>query len=82
MKHKSLKSRPGAGKKREKLLAAERERFARNLGLMAGAEADVQVARDEGNKGHDGEGGGSRQRWAAIRRHIEENVERRDPDAG
>ena len=72
VRHKSLKSRPGAGKKREKVLAAERERFARNLGLMAGGDGE----------GHGQGESGSRERWAAIRRHIETNVERRVPDAG
>lgn len=35
--HKSLKSRSGAGKRKEKLIELERERFANNLALMARA---------------------------------------------
>ena len=34
-KQKSLRSRPGALRRKEKLLTAERERFAKNLALMA-----------------------------------------------
>ncbi|KAL9100795.1 MAG: hypothetical protein Q9163_003875 [Psora crenata] len=40
IKHTSLKSRPGAGKRKEKLMALERERFAKNMALMAAGSAD------------------------------------------
>lgn len=57
--HKSMKSQPGAMKKREKVAAMERERFARNLAeMMAGGEqrGGGGVVQD----GEGGEGGGER----------------------
>ena len=46
----------------------ERERFARNMALMAA-----------GPEGGGGAGGGSAERWAAVRGFIGRNMERR-PD--
>lgn len=78
IKHKSLKSRPGAGRRKEKLVADERERFAKNLALMAagsgtvsaGATPDVDMAGDRKEKG-------SADRWAAIRGFISQTMETR-----
>lgn len=80
IQHKSLKSRPGAGKKKEALVAMERERFARNLAEMC-AEPSIasqnatnggarSVERVEGERG-------SADRWAAIRGFICQTMERR-----
>ncbi|KAL9125912.1 MAG: hypothetical protein Q9217_004947 [Psora testacea] len=107
IKHKSLRSRPGAGKKKEKLVALERERFARNIALMAtrainpsgqekgnggdggsgtvmGKEGEMGVERDNivSDSNEKGEGGTSKARWAAIRRFIEQTMERRDAEQG
>ncbi|KAF2277894.1 uncharacterized protein EI97DRAFT_277177 [Westerdykella ornata] len=60
---KSMKSRPGAMKRKEKLERMERERFNANL---------VQLSA----------GRGTEARWAALRRHVEGNVERRGDFAG
>lgn len=60
---KSMKSRPGAMKRKEKLERMERERFNANL---------VQLSA----------GGGTEDRWAALRRHVEGNVERRGEFVG
>ena len=87
IKHKSLKSRPGAGKKKERLVAMERERFAKNLAEMSAGSASRDVAADGGMAvdGKEGEGtkGGSQDRWAAIRGFISQTMERRpDGEAG
>ncbi|KAL9074976.1 MAG: hypothetical protein Q9161_001906 [Pseudevernia consocians] len=90
IKHQSLKSKPGARKKKEKLAAMERERFARNLAEMAAgsssssssfsssqnATADGRMIIDGGREG-DGTRGGSADRWAAIRGFIRQTMERR-----
>ncbi|KAM0796899.1 ribosome biogenesis protein SLX9-domain-containing protein [Usnea florida] len=83
MKHKSLRSRPGAGKKKEALVAMERERFAKNLAEMcAGSSSASQdaVASGEGEGvvvGGVGAERGSADRWAAIRGFISQTMERR-----
>ena len=83
MKHKGLRSRPGAGKKKEALVAMERERFARNLAEMcAGSPSASQIAA-VGEEGGGVVGGavgaerGSADRWAAIRGFISQTMERR-----
>ncbi|CAF9908293.1 MAG: hypothetical protein ALECFALPRED_004372 [Alectoria fallacina] len=90
MKHKSLKSRPGAGKKKEKLVAMERERFARNLAAMASGSGSRDAALDGGmvvegkGEGEEGDGtkGRSAERWAAIRGFICQTMERRPEGEG
>ncbi|KAF6235245.1 hypothetical protein HO173_006439 [Letharia columbiana] len=87
IKHRSLKSRPGAGKKKEKLVAMERERFAKNLAQMAAgrvsvpgpADADGGVMIVDGREEGEGtkKGRGSADRWAAIRGFISQTMERR-----
>lgn len=82
MTHKSLKSQRGAGKKKEKIVAMERERFARNLAEMARGGGDGKMDVDENGGKEQGEreaekvGGGSAERWAAIRAFIRERMER------
>lgn len=79
MQHKSLKSQRGAGKKKEKIVAMERERFARNLAEMAQGGGDGKMDVEETGEVK-GEGqkveGGSAERWAAIRGFIRERMER------
>lgn len=83
MKHKGLRSRPGAGKKKEALVAMERERFARNLAEMCAGEPSASrngVAGGEGGGvavGGVGAERGSADRWAAIRGFISQTMERR-----
>ena len=77
MTHKSLKSRPGALKKKEKLAKMERERFEKNM---------VQMAKDnrslaEGVPASHGEEGSainntSSHRWAALRGFIVSTMDR------
>lgn len=52
----TLKSRPGASKRKEKVIASEIQRFGKNLALM-------QTAKSQSQPGHE--------RWEAIRKHIE-----------
>ena len=49
--HQSLKSRPGATRKKEAIVAMERERFARNLAEMAGSTTTATTAIATGKEG-------------------------------
>ena len=84
MKQKSLKSRPGALKRKERLLTGERERFAKNLALMAlepvneACNATSSQTSNAGNPGVAGPNDPSnsrRAKWAAIRAHVGRTME-------
>ena len=82
IKHKSLKSRPGAGKRKEKLVGMEMERFGRNLAELAAGRTNVVDGQQSGvveTEGQEGEavGATSRGKWAAIRGFIAQTMERR-----
>ncbi len=67
IKHKSMKSRPGAMKKREKLEKMERERFGKNMAqLTAGTPAA---------KATEGQQSATASRWAALRGFISQTME-------
>jgi hypothetical protein len=63
MKLKTLKSRPGALKRKQKMEESEKERFGKNLASMS---APAQTAADAG---------GSSDRWAALRGFIGQTLE-------
>ena len=83
MKHKSLRSRPGAGKKKEALVAMERDRFARNLAEMCAGSSSASQDPAASAEGEGVVGGavgaerGSADRWAAIRGFISQTMDRR-----
>ncbi|KAF8472808.1 ribosome biogenesis protein SLX9-domain-containing protein [Kalaharituber pfeilii] len=66
MKMNTIKSKPGAQKKKEKLLRDECERFGKNLAVMTTALA--AKARDKGET----------VTWAALRGFIENTMERKE----
>ena len=70
IKHRSLKSRPGAMKRREKLEKMERERFGKNMAQLVekkeGEAGEVVTAAERGS----GKGG-----WAALRGFISQTME-------
>ena len=72
---KSMKSRPGALKRREKIDNGERERFARNLAQMSGNKTEDK----EGNTAKVADGQQVHNRWAALRGFISQTMEQR-PD--
>lgn len=63
-------------------MAMERERFARNLAVMAAGAGKGVVGSGGGGGGMvvdgvgSGGGGGSRERWAAVRGFVRETMER------
>jgi Ribosome biogenesis protein SLX9 len=81
IQRKSMKSRPGAMKRREKVDRGERERFARNLGEMAGKgtrRTSGACRADEGEKGDQSRIVASQStgdRWAALRGFIAQTME-------
>lgn len=85
IKHRSFKTRPGALKKKEKLVAMEMDRFKKNMALMAAGSTirnqESEVGNEKMSETHELERnqGGSRERWAAIRSFISQTMERR-PD--
>ncbi|WEW61384.1 hypothetical protein PRK78_006874 [Emydomyces testavorans] len=74
IKHKSLKHKPGAMKRKERLDKIERERFAKNMAQMvtgleaatpASSAADAQTTRQAS----------SSNRWAALRGFISQTID-------
>lgn len=78
IKHKSLKHKPGAMKRKEKLDKMERDRFARNMNQMVAGlggagtvNADADADLDMGGSG----GASGSSRWAALRGFISQTME-------
>jgi hypothetical protein len=73
IKRKSMKSKPGAMKRREALDRTERDRFAKNLAQMAGKANPVtnSTANSVANVPD------SSQRWKALRGFIEQTMEKK-----
>lgn len=59
IQRKSLKSRPGATKRKEKLVKTEMERFNKNLAQLAGSNT----------------ASGVQDRWAALKSHVQSTME-------
>jgi hypothetical protein len=66
IQRKSLKSRPGATKRKEKLEKMEMERFSANL---------VQMANTSGTGTEKGGAGSIADRWAALKNHVRNTTE-------
>ncbi|KAK2814658.1 hypothetical protein FQN49_008121 [Arthroderma sp. PD_2] len=83
IKHKSLKHRPGAMKRKEKLDRMERDRFAKNMGqLAAGIKTDMDTTEvaststQVANGVNTSTGGDSTSaRWAALRSFISQTMD-------
>jgi hypothetical protein len=73
IERKSIKSRPGAMKRREKVDNGERERFAKNLAEMSGKK--MEGRREDGAKPENGRQ--AHDRWAALRGFITQTMEQR-----
>ena len=88
IKHKSLRSRPGAGKRKEKLVAMEMERFGKNMALMSAGSTKPEARKENGDAMAGIEGsqsqeenatkGSSAERWAAVRGFIAQTMEQRE----
>jgi hypothetical protein len=77
---KSLKSKPGALKRKEKLERGERERFGKNLAVILGGKVGGGESMDV--EGQGGEGGEKKReevvkgRFAALRAWVGTNMEK------
>ncbi|TID26909.1 Actin cytoskeleton-regulatory complex protein [Venturia nashicola] len=66
-RNKSLGSKPGVRKKRERIEREERERFGKNLAVLSMARP-----KDDGEAG--AATGGTSNRWAALRAHLNSSM--------
>ncbi|KAL8928148.1 MAG: hypothetical protein Q9208_001858 [Pyrenodesmia sp. 3 TL-2023] len=72
IKHQSFKSRPGAMKKKEKIIGMEKDRFNKNMAQMAAAGAsDPSQGGDASGVPH------TSTKWAALRNFIQQTMEQR-----
>ncbi|KAL8947433.1 MAG: hypothetical protein Q9183_007789, partial [Haloplaca sp. 2 TL-2023] len=75
IKHRSLKSKPGAMKKKENIIRLEKDRFNQNMAQLA------SMQQPNLDHGHKSSAGGAEQRsntsWATLRNFIQQNVEQR-----
>ena len=80
IRHRSMKSRPGAMKRKEALLNVERERFNKNMAQMASLDVDrAEVKKTEATAESNG---GSSGRWQALREFIQQTMEQRPDPKG
>jgi hypothetical protein len=83
IKQKSMRSRPGATKRKEKLEKMERERFGKNMAqLVAGrtqsvANTDTNNMQTEGGEGTQAQSTATGSRWAALRGFISQTLEQK-----
>ena len=78
IRHRSLKSRPGAMKRKEKLETMEKERFGKNMAQMVARTATASTTIVEGSEAVAANGrGASSNRWAALRGFIQQTMERK-----
>lgn len=79
IKRKSLKSRPGAMKRREKVDRGERDRFAKNMAQLAASRPTAQAGTESVNGSVKADGKAAipstSDRWAALRGFISQTLE-------
>lgn len=74
IKHKTMKSRPGAMKRKEKLEQMERDRFMKNLAQMTRIEANT-TSEAAASSESQAEPPPTSSRWAALRGFISQTME-------
>jgi hypothetical protein len=74
IKHKTLKTRPGATKRKEKLEQMERDRFMKNLAQMTQIEANGTTSAAASSDSQ-AEPPSTSSRWAALRGFISQTME-------
>lgn len=71
IKQKTLRHKPGALKRREKLEKVERDRFAKNMAQMSGLQPNAEGNSGEGNTVPNP----TASRWSALRNFISQTME-------
>lgn len=87
IKRKSLKSKPGAMKRREKLDKSERDRFAKNMAQLAPSGTtelggSIHTTADQSDQLASQQPPSTSQRWAALRGFISQTLETKPELAG
>ncbi|KAL8640443.1 MAG: hypothetical protein Q9228_002633 [Teloschistes exilis] len=80
IRHRSLKSQPGAMKKKEKIIRLEKDRFNQNMAQLTAMTAIYPSAVEEDDASHAmtaDNGGQIAHRWAALKTFIQQNVQQR-----
>jgi hypothetical protein len=80
VRHKSLKSKKGAMKKKERVVKGEMERFGASMARMSGMEEEATVQKAEEmdtttTQGDSQATKGTANRWAALRGYISSTME-------
>ncbi|WYZ42493.1 hypothetical protein EsH8_VI_000192 [Colletotrichum jinshuiense] len=83
VRHKSLKSRPGALKRKEKVVKGEMQRFGASMAALAsvsgapagGAASAMAVERTPEEDAQAAASNATANRWAALRKHISNTME-------
>lgn len=84
MKQKSMRIRPGATKRREKLEKMERERFGKNMAQLAAGSTQentnstTNTTLAEGGEGAPAQPSATSSRWAALRGFISQTMEQKE----
>ncbi|PLB41552.1 FAM207/SLX9 family protein [Aspergillus candidus] len=74
IKQKTLRHKPGAMKRRERLEKLERDRFAKNMAQMSGMQASSSSAPPS-SAAPENDSGATSNRWAALRGFISQTME-------
>ncbi|KAL8921642.1 MAG: hypothetical protein Q9172_003890 [Xanthocarpia lactea] len=77
IRHRSLKSKPGAMKKKEKIICLEKDRFNRSMAQMAAVQASSAGQTDASHATATGTDAQSRSKWAALRSFIQQTMDTR-----
>jgi hypothetical protein len=81
IKQKSMRSRPGATKRREKLERMERERFGKNMAQLAAGSAQENTTSQTNAmqvEGSVSQSSSTSSRWAALRGFIAQTMEQKE----
>jgi 3-oxoacyl-(acyl-carrier-protein) synthase len=73
IKHKTLKTRPGAMKRKEKMEQLERDRFMKNMSQMNTVKSNTATPQTTGSDAT--ESNSTTSRWAALRGFISQTME-------
>ncbi|KAI4187177.1 MAG: hypothetical protein L6R41_002979 [Letrouitia leprolyta] len=79
IRHRSLKSKPGAMKKKEKIISMEKDRFNKNMAQMAAWQPSAADRQDASHLTPANNHSHADTKWAALRSFIRQTMEKR-PD--